>query len=429
MKYVWTAVLLAGSLMAQWSGSGSNGSDGALDLGADTPGVANGVLEFDPVALGKDANSDNVYHFTTITIRDNLTVVFKANKMRRPGPVVFLATGAVNIGGRLVFSGEFGHPSTNNDSLRRISIPGPGGFPGGVAARTGVPATAGQGPGGGKVRSQAGPGCPGAYTNAVVPSYCSSLPAPPAYGSNLLQPLVGGSGGSGSATINGAGGGAGGGAIRISSSAHIVFGSGLGSGPAAENCRHAGYGSFHQYVMADGGSSENDGGGPGAGGAVHLQAPIVAGCGTHLYARPGSHVVSGVGNVYASEGRIRVDSNAPVNVAAEPLATVNSLVDVPLPPNPPFLRVVSINNVPVPASPRFDYASPDVLINSTSPVPVVIQGQNIPINTPVTLFFTTDTGADITTAANLTGTVANSTATVNVTLPLGTARLIARAIW
>jgi len=185
-----------------WSGSGSDGSDGPLVISASTPGVAQGVYIFDPVALNKDADANNVFHFTTISIQDNITVVFAANRMRRPGPVVFLASGGVTIAGKLSFSGETGHPNTNNDSLRRISIPGPGGYPGGTGGTVaGSPATPGTGPGGGKVASPvtANPhyyrGCPGAYTNAVVPSWCTGATAPSAYGTNLVQPLVGGAAG------------------------------------------------------------------------------------------------------------------------------------------------------------------------------------------------------------------------------------------
>jgi hypothetical protein len=104
-------------------------------------------------------------------------------------------------------------------------------------------------------------------------------------------------------------------------------------------------------------------------------------------------------------------------------------VDAPLPPSQPFLKVVSINGIPVPDFPKFDYASPDVAMDVVTPVPVVVQGNNIPVGTPVTLFLTTETGLDITTTITLAGTLANSTATTNVTLPLGTAYLIARAVW
>jgi len=147
------------------------------------------------------------------------------------------------------------------------------------------------------------------------------------------------------------------------------------------------------------------------------------GCTTHAFARGGSQY-----ETVGSEGRIRIDTNAG-NITASPLATTNLLTDAPLPPNPPFLKVVSIDGVPVPASPKFDYASPDVLMNKTTPVPIVLEANNIPVGTPITVFLTTDTGTDITASVTLAGTLATSTATVTVTLPLGTARLFARAVW
>lgn len=427
MKQAFLFLLLASNLFAQvWSGSGSNGADGALNLGANSPGVVNNTLFFDPVQLGLDADADNVFHFTTITIRDGIRVYFRANRMRRPGPVVFLASGAVNIQGVLDLSGERGHESTNNPALRRISIPGPGGYPGGVGGRVGTaPATPGQGPGGGRVvpsnDANAFRGCPGAHVTAPVPSWCSSQSTPPTYGSNLIQPLLGGSGGSGgwaSAPNWGRGGGAGGGALRLSSSVHIAFGSGVGAGPSAQNC------SSNYIIIADGGLGDDGYAGAGAGGAIHVQAPIVVGCATHLQAL--GAVVNNYGS--SSEGRTRVDTNTG-GLGANPTALQSLLVDVPLPPPPPFLRIVSINGVVVPDQPRFDYATPDVVFNSASPVPIVLQGINIPVNTPVTVLFTTDTGTDVSATVNLTGTVANSSATVNVTLPQGTARVFARAIW
>jgi hypothetical protein len=166
MKYQMLTLILTVAAFGQvWSGSGSTGADGALDLGINTPGVVSGVLVFDPFALNVDPDGDNVFHFTTITIRDNITVMFVSNRMRRPGPVIFLATGAVTIAGRLSFSGEAGHPATNNDSLRRISVPGPGGYPGGVGGRlSGTSPTPGLGPAGGRVVAQSDAsyrGCPG----------------------------------------------------------------------------------------------------------------------------------------------------------------------------------------------------------------------------------------------------------------------------
>ena len=381
MKSIGLTILFAATAAAQvWSGSGSNGSDGALDLGANTPGASAGVLIFDPIALNLDADADNIYHFTTIRIRDGINVLFRANRMKRPGPVIFLASGAVTIEGIFNFSGDPGHPSTNNDSVRRISIPGPGGYPGGIGSRVGgTPPTKGLGPGGGNLGLTSDyRGCPGAYTVPGVPVWCSPQSAAQPYGTDLVQPLVGGSGGSGSrsyGSIAAAGGGAGGGAFRLSSSVTITFGSGLSAQNTAQGC------SQNYYIIADGGDGGDvygGGGGGGAGGAIHIQAPVIAGCGLGLYTRGGNMPNFG----RAAEGRIRIDSRTINGIGSVPVATSNALVDAPAPPNQPFLRLVTINGVAVPATPQFDYATPDVLINSTNPVPIVLQANNIPVNTP-----------------------------------------------
>ena len=59
--------LTASSVHAQFT-SGSNGSDGMLPL--TTPET----IIFDPRALGLDKDGDNIYHFTTITIAQGVTV-------------------------------------------------------------------------------------------------------------------------------------------------------------------------------------------------------------------------------------------------------------------------------------------------------------------------------------------------------------------
>ena len=92
LMYILIALPLAlpAGLWAQlWTGAGSNGSDGALNLTLATPGVLNGVLIFDPVALNLDVDGDNVYHFTTINIANGLTVklalVVPAGITTKPG--------------------------------------------------------------------------------------------------------------------------------------------------------------------------------------------------------------------------------------------------------------------------------------------------------------------------------------------------------
>lgn len=417
-------LILTTAAFAQWTGSGSSGVDGALNIGTDTPGVINGVFTFDPVALNLDLDGDNIFHFTTITVRDNITVKFRSDRLRHPGPVVLLASGAVAIQGRLNLDGENGHAYDANESVRRPSIPGPGGYPGGAGAKVNGLAQAGFGPGGGRVATPASFGCPAGFVTNTTPSWCTGAGAPPTYGNNLLQPLVGGSGGSGTTFSGqqfGAGGGAGGGAIRISSSVAIVFGASVNTNGSPVAC------SEQFYISVDGGAGGSNRGGPGTGGAVYLQAPVISGCTNHVYARGGFQADFGS----ASAGRVRFDANNIVNVTASPVTALpGPLVDVPLPSAPARIRITSINNVLAPANPGGGYTVPDVTINSPNAVPVVVAASNIPINTPVTLFVSSEAGQDVASSqVNLNGTLASSTATINVTLPQGVSRLLVRAVW
>src|SRR5262249_33487781 len=150
------------------------------------------------------------------------------------------------------------------------AIPGPGGYPGGVGRRNGSNAESGAGPGAGGAQTTAGGnGCaashaaPPTNTNTNFLAECNTKIAA-AYRTSSLLPLVGGSGGSGGSSnldsCFGAGGGAGGGAIRMVSTTEIRFLSAAAS------------------ILANGGIAGTSGfvgcgtGGPGSGGAIHLQA-------------------------------------------------------------------------------------------------------------------------------------------------------------
>ncbi|MFN7938831.1 MAG: hypothetical protein U0R19_36215 [Bryobacteraceae bacterium] len=444
MKTVLLLFTIVSSAFPQtWSGSGSNGSDGALNITAASPGVVNGVYIFDPVALNLDQDGDNIYHFTTISIRDTVEVRLKASKMRAQRPVIWLATGGVSIQGRIILNGESGHEATVSPSVRRPSEPGPGGFPGGVGAKVGGVAQPGAGPGGGKVASPASGGCPAAHSTSAQPmTHCNSVGHAPAYGNANLQPLIGGSGGSGSNSSSpsfGSGGGAGGGALRISSSTFIVFGTGVnGAGTAAVNCVNEGNGNFHQYITSYGGdggwlNGANYFGGAGSGGSVHLQAPVVAGCGTHIYVQGGTQRDPNNGNqaTYGRPGRIRIDATTLASISTNPVpALTGPLTDVPLPTNPASIRVSSIAGQNVPNNPAFGYSTPDLTMNNPGAVPIVLAASNIPVNTPVTIYISTDIDTtDVVTTINLTGSVASSSATTNVTLPTGVSRIYVRAVW
>lgn len=117
---------MPGNSLGQTFDSGSDGSDGALNLSAA------GTIVFDPEELGLDADGDGIYHFTTINIASGVTVRLGADIMGSK-PVVWLATGDVQIDGTLDLNGEDGHYY----SEPHISaIAGAGGFNGGIGAST-----------------------------------------------------------------------------------------------------------------------------------------------------------------------------------------------------------------------------------------------------------------------------------------------------
>jgi hypothetical protein len=376
------------AVSAQTFSSGSTGSDNALNF--TTPGT----IDFDPVALGLNPAGDNIFNFTTINIGTGVVVKMRSSKLRQR-PVVFLATGAVTIAGTLALDGGDGYTGTTPD-LRVPSEPGPGGYPGGVGATLASPSQPGAGPGGGPVTNTFH-GC-GSYQTSGTCLSDGSI-----YGNSLLVPLRGGSGASG--TSGNAGGGAGGGAIQIVSSVSITI---TGS------------------ITANGGG----GGSSGSGGAIHLEAPVVAGSGT--VQAIGGHVGSCCGETAnGGSGWIRVDTttNSFTGTYA-PAAIFGPLFNVPLPSAAPSVKITSINGITVPTAPTASFTSPDIVVSSSSAVPVSLAATNIPLGTIVTLVISSETGTDQTVSATaLTGTVANSTATANVVWPLGVSRVFIRAIW
>jgi len=234
-------------LMGQSFDSRSDGSDGALDLSSVTPGT---TVLFDPATFSPplDPDGDNVFHFTTITVPTNVTVRLSAPDLNW-SPVYWLATGAVRIDGRLNLNGESGHPANALPEQRQPSIPGPGGFPGGIGGDNISSGTVGYGPGAG-VYSGGGASHAGSFGNST-------------YGNVYLLPLAGGSGGAGSAPGQnqvGPGGGAGGGAILIASSVSITV---------------------DGQITANGGpSGASNSSATGSGGAIRLLAPVIEGSGS-----------------------------------------------------------------------------------------------------------------------------------------------------
>jgi len=373
--------------------AGGLNSGGVRVNTADVYDVATGLFStfvFNPRAFTPplDPEGDNVYHFTTITIPAGITVRVPGD--RASGSVFWLASGAVSIDGTLDLSGGPGHPATSSPSARVPSVPGPGGFGGGIGGNSTSPAQAGNGPAGGQV----GPLRAGGFS-----------------GNTFLVPLVGGSGGAGITVANttswGSGGGAGGGAILIASSVGI---------------------SVNGAIRADGGVAVDPGcgaGGGGGGGAIRLAAPVISGSGAFSVA--GGFAQCGASG---SAGRVRVETfdyrftgSGVVTQGAPAALFVPTTV-------PAFVRVTSIAGKPVSSTPSGSFTLPDVQINEGVATLVTIEAHQVPQGTAVELHLFSDNGADqVVISPGLTGTLESSATTVSVTFPPGFTRGYPRAVW
>lgn len=389
-------VLLSGehSIHAQSFDSGSNGSDGALNL--TTPGTydfypGNTAIFPSPV----DPEGDNIYHFTSINIASGVTVRLSGKFLN--GPVFWLASGPVQINGSIDLNGEGGQ-EVSPAGVPFPPVPGAGGYSGGVKGQKG------NGPLGGDAAMPLNQDC---FLNAQGGGGPSN---------NFLVPLLGGSGGG---AYGNSGGGAGGGALLIASSASITV---TGT------------------VTADGGTTgtgfANGEGAGGGGGGIRLAAPTINGTGT-LGARGGGRGGSGAGGSCnqpggGKPGVIRLEafqqsftgSASPTPVQASPFALF-----LPTTP-PPSVRVTHVDGQLVPSNPTGSFTMPDVTINKSIAVTVNIVASNIPPGTVVKLYISSENAPDQTVdSLPLAGTLASSTATASVVLPPGFSRGFVRATW
>jgi hypothetical protein len=196
-KKAWACALLLAPTFTYAFDSGSTGVDGAF-----SPAV-NTVLQVPP---------SGVFNFTTVSIPTGVTVTFKKNATNTP--VVMLASGNVTIQGALsVTGGSATHSGASHDgNLGDDGLPGiggPGGYDGGIGGKPGQRGSAGLGPGGGTPGQHTYISCfagyegggGGGFASAGAPSYSirygcgGSGTAGTTYGSSLLLPLIGGSGG------------------------------------------------------------------------------------------------------------------------------------------------------------------------------------------------------------------------------------------
>jgi hypothetical protein len=366
---------------AQTYSSGSTGADGPLSP------TANITLPLPP---------DGIFHFTTVNIPAGVMVSFTRNSANTP--VTLLATGDVTIAGVISVNGGHGTlPTSSGPIINPGGIGGPGGFNGGQGGARGTTnnfGTEGQGPGGGAATRNALYGAPTSFISLI--------------------PLMGGSGGgggAGSATQAGAAAGGGGGAIVIASSTKIVM---------------------NGAVTANGGDGYNPGNtnfclgtmsGSGSGGAIRLVAPEIQGTGS-LQA-----IASGAGCGAAGFGLIRLEaitigftgsstpifstsfSPGPVTAAGNP-----ALINLPR------LTISAVGGVASPSTPSASYTAADVALpqGTNNPVTVTLAAANIPAGTVFQVKLIPQFAAStIVNSFASTGTFASSTATANVTFPLG----------
>lgn len=434
------AMLCAGGAQAAFN-SGSTGADGAFNP------VVNTEVQLPP---------SGILNYTSVNIPAGVTVKFKRNQANTP--VYILASGDVTIagaidvrGGDSTATGTYGDGVLGDDALPGQG--GPGGFDGGRGGREDaaqrpevVRGGGGLGPGGGAGGIEGADGCNisryhkyigsgGAYAADTYSSrsnqaYCGNImpPLSKAYGSALLQPLIGGSGGGGGrggSSFPGSGGGGGGGALLIASSGTLrITGSIDATGGDAGGVAGANAGGY---------------GAGGSGGAVRLVATTVTGNGK-LYANGGCLNVSNqrrqgcgwqgnYGEQGGSPGRIRIEGEAiTFNGSSEP-AYVGDTPGPVFIAEAPSLRIASIAGQTVPANPT---GNADVTLPATTTGPVEVQFQttNVPVGNTVLLRVVPAYGntTEVLSPA-IAGSTASGTASVSVTLPQGPSTLQATATY
>lgn len=390
-------------LLSPWAASafdsGSTGADGAFrpTVSQEVALPANGVL-----------------NFSDVDIPLGVVITFRRNPTNTP--VTLLASGDVTIAGEINVSGSGSPPSgsSGDGNLGDDGLPGlggPGGFDGG---RGSPPPTAtggeGLGPGGGKTSTGAGFGGGGGAFGTAGGTGQFAGPGGSAYGSQILLPLIGGSGGAGAGSgvnFGGSGGAGGGGAILIAASGTVT----LSNGIIRANGGRPG---------ASGGLGVGGTGGAGSGGGIRIVATTIAGSGT-IEAQPGINTAAGNGGSggVGGAGRIRLESeiftfsstsNPAFSFAAPGEVFVAGI---------PSLRITSVAGVPAPAQPTGDA---DITLATTEPNPVTVNfaTTSVPTGNTVTLRVIPPSGPSTVAISDaLAGSLASATASVAVDIPDG----------
>lgn len=349
--------------------SGSDGTYGAMNITTDT----NLVLP-----------PDGIFRCTTITVASNATLTFTPNVLNTP--VYLLATNDVVINGTIDVSGSLGTGVLGGAG-------GPGGFAGGNPGTGGLPDGGGHGPGAGAVGGAASYG-----TTAYLRSdYFGTRTNGAIYGSPLLVPLVGGSGGTSS---GGSGGVGGGGAVLIASNTRIeVTGAITAVSPSLNLLGFAGLGS---------------------GGGIRLVAPVVAGNGSLNASGCENWYYHYVGPFYGGAGRIRIDCmdrrSLALNVVPSSVATTGANM-VAIPTNAPRLDITQAAGNTIPEgtnSPVFFMLPQGASTNQT----VTVQARNFNALVPIRVVLTPDNGPSSSYDTNINNTITPASVTVPVVVPV-----------
>ena len=349
-----------------------------------------------------DLPADGIFHATTITVAEGATLTFNRNALNTP--VYLLATGDILINGTVDVSGTSGVAT-------RGGFGGPGGFNGGMPGFNGISSGAGLGPGGGLPGdfSSGGAGS-GAYGSRPRQGEGLNDLDGEIYGSPLLIPLVGGSGGGGIEFANtnagGGGGGGGGGAILLSSNTRLEI---------------------NGVILARGGTGRNTSWvyNAGSGGAIRLVVPEVFGTGS---LNVHSLLPQRTDNIdcpsCGGHGRIRIDTILDERVGGltfKPFAagSVGGIMMV-FPDTIPRLDLIEVagQTIAEGATAGVSITLPfDADPNRT----VVVQAKDFTGTVPIDVVLTPESGNPIKYPAEIDMAIGNpATVTVDVTFPVNT---------
>ena len=167
----------------------------------------------------------------------------------------------------------------------------------------------------------------------------------------------------------------------------------------------------------------------GAGGAIRLVSGLIAGSGS--VTAGGGGVAYGYScGATTTAGIVRLEAYQITYTGFRTIAATPVGLFLPSPTSQPSIVVTSVGGVPVATSPTGSFVMPDVTVNSSSPLTVVIQATNVPPGTTATLYTTTENFPDQKIISNpFAGTMASSTATATITLQPGYSLGYVTATW